>query len=423
MVTMKATLLLAAAITAATAVIDATAANPDPIGAAGAAATWTTVYKSPLAIEGLTGDRQGNLYVAQRGGAIGCPILRIRPPAGVAILVGTVAPPCSPSGLTFDAAGKLYVTGVGSAQDAIDVLTPSATSPPTATQFATGVPGANGIAFDKQGALWATDGTTGLGRVWKVPAAGGAAVEVFRIPTVAAPNGVGRQVQTLQGTQMPPVNPNTQATVANGIEFARDGGAAFVADTARGAVWRIALDAKGNVTAKLGCDTAYPANTLCADSLLVENPQLEGADGLVLDAAGDLWVAANERNAIVVVEPSGRVVEFFRNPPDTTSGLRNAGPLETPTSPLLLGRVFCVTQSDGNRRDNSPSSAGEVGPSTAFLGKVSCLQGLLPRPGRAADPLRRLPTVCRPAGRPLAAPRSPALSRSQPAVKRQRRSR
>src|SRR5438477_11539524 len=142
---MKAFAGIASAAGAAVFAPAAAGATGDPIAAAGAAAKWTTVYKSPLAIEGLTGDHQGNLYIAQRGGAIGCPILRIRPPAGVAILVGTVPPPCSPSGLTFDVSGRLYVTGVGSAADAIAVLTPSATSPAQATQFATGVPGANGI--------------------------------------------------------------------------------------------------------------------------------------------------------------------------------------------------------------------------------------------------------------------------------------
>jgi len=371
-------LCLLAAVAAATSAAHPLASSVDPLAAAGATAKWTTVYKSPLAIEGLTGDHQGNLYIAQRGGSIGCPILRIRPPAGVAILVGTVPAPCSPSGLTFDAAGKLYVTGLGSASDEIAVLAPSMAAPPIATVFATGVPGANGIAFDKQGALWATDGTTGLGRVWKVPPGGGAGVEMLRVPPTATPNGIGRQSQTLQGTQTPAVAPNTQATVANGIEFSADGSSAYVADTARGAVWKVGLDTKGNVTSKLGCDSAYPPNTLCPDALLAENPQLEGADGLVLDKSGDVWVAANERNAIVVVEPSGTVVEVFRNPSDPATGLRNGGPLETPTSPLLLGRVLCVTQSDGNRRDNSPNSAGEVGPGTPYAGKVSCLQGLLP---------------------------------------------
>jgi sugar lactone lactonase YvrE len=358
-----------AAIAASVAVVSATATGGDSIAAAGASAHWTTVFKSTLAIEGLTGDDDGNLYVAQRGGGSGCPIQRLHPPDATPTLVGTVPPPCSPSGLTFDADGKLYVTGVGSSGDAIDVLTPSAASPPTATTYATGVPGANGIAFDDQGALWATDGSTALGRVWKVPVGGGAGAEMFRVPAMAAPNGVGRQALTLQ----PPAAASTQGIVANGIEFSKDGSDVFVADTARGAVWEVALDGKRQVEDPLGCDPAYPANTLCPDSLLVENPQLEGADGLVLDVSGNVWVAANERNAIVVVEPNGRVVQFFRNPTDATTGLRNAGPLETPTSPMFLDHVLCVTQSDGNRRDNSPNSAGEVGPGTGFLAKVSCL--------------------------------------------------
>ena len=33
--------------------------------------TWTTVFKSPISIEGLTLDDRGNLYVPQRGGAAG----------------------------------------------------------------------------------------------------------------------------------------------------------------------------------------------------------------------------------------------------------------------------------------------------------------------------------------------------------------
>ena len=79
---MKSPLVLCAMLVATTAAaaFGATAKEGDPIVAAGAAAKWTTVYRSPLAIEGLTGDHQGNLYVAQRGGSIGCPILRIRPP-------------------------------------------------------------------------------------------------------------------------------------------------------------------------------------------------------------------------------------------------------------------------------------------------------------------------------------------------------
>ncbi len=66
------------------------------------------------------------------------------------------------------------------------------------------------------------------------------------------------------------------------------------------------------------------------------------------------------------------VVEVFRNPPNADN-LRNDGPLETPTSPFLLGRKFCTANSDGNRRDNAPNTAGEIAPGTTKVGKISCM--------------------------------------------------
>jgi hypothetical protein len=86
---------------------------------------------------------------------------------------------------------------------------------------------------------------------------------------------------------------------------------------------------------------------------------------------------ANERNAIVVVDTHRRVTEFFRNPVDAATGRRNAGPLENPTSPVFLGRQFCTTSSDGNRRDNFPNTGGEV----AGTGKISCLDQPVDVPG------------------------------------------
>lgn len=53
--------------------------------------------------------------------------------------------------------------------------------------------------------------------------------------------------------------------------------------------------------------------------------------------------------------------------------LRNGGSLEFPTSPFLVGRKLCVTQSDTSRRDNFPNTAGEVGPPGPDLAKISCL--------------------------------------------------
>ena len=377
----RAATLLAVAVSAAGVLVgwaaggSGAAADPASLAAVGQNATWTTIFKGTKAgIEGLTGDNHGNVYVAERGGGGPCPVWKIAVASGNATQVGFVPAPCSPSGLAFGPDHRLYITGADApAQDQIDVLTPGDATT-EATVFATGVPQANGVAFDQHGNLWASDGNNKQGIVYRVGPAGGAASEVFRVPPMANSIGVGRQNGTLQGAT--PNTPNPQDIVANGIAFTPDGGI-VLADTARGALWRVRLDSRGNVASPTGCDETYPADTLCLDDVFVESPFLEGADGIALDAAGRVWVDANERQAIVVVDGNRDVTEFFRNPVDPTTDRRNNGPLEAPTSPVFLGRTLCTTSSDGNRRDNFPNSGGEV----TNTGKISCLDQKLDVPG------------------------------------------
>ena len=67
-------------------------------------------------------------------------------------------------------AGNLYVAD--GAAGTIYFFNPSAKNPPIAAIFASGVPGTNGLAFDRRGNLWTGDGTTGQGRVWKITSPG-----------------------------------------------------------------------------------------------------------------------------------------------------------------------------------------------------------------------------------------------------------
>jgi sugar lactone lactonase YvrE len=373
-------------------------------------AAFTTLSITPLAIEGLTGDDTGTLYTTGRAAQPGrCPVWRIdasgtTPLPVVPVQIGSIpnaAPGCNPSGITRDDDGNFYIADAN--QGGVIWKLTNADMNPVAP-FAIGVPGTNGIAFDRDGNLWTGDGTTGQGRVWKISPTG-IVTEMFRIQPMRnstalgatiAGDGVGRQVRTFPpGTLTITVPPSAAPTivtpaggqdlVANGVAFNRQGDL-FVSDTARGAIWKVEFDADGTVTSGRGCDTTFTANTLCLENIFAAHPLLEGTDGIALDRAGNIWNAANERNAIVVVTKQRQVVEIFRNPPNA-AGLRNSADtsfgdnhiLEFPTSPFLTGRTLCVANSDGNRRDNSPNTAGEInsaGPIGA-RGKVSCMDNPL----------------------------------------------
>ena len=79
-------------------------------------------------------------------------------------------------------------------------------------------------------------------------------------------------------------------------------------------------------------------------SLSAQSPLLEGADGLAFDNSGKLWVAANERNALVTVTPDGNVQQVAKN--------GSAGPLEFPSAIVFVGNTGYISNYDVPRRDN-----------------------------------------------------------------------
>ena len=351
------------------------------------AQTFSTLITTPLVIEGLTTDNSGNLYAPSRtpGAGLPCPVWRVNIAAPSLVLVGNVPAPsasgqCVTSGLAFDRFGKLYVTET----DKIYSFFPNSSSPPTATLFASGVPGANGVAFDRGGNLWTADGATGQGRVWKISSTG-AVTEMFRVQPMSnevnlvnGVGGVGRDVHALPpgAITVTPTSRNAENAlgsvpiVANGLQFTSTGDL-LVADTARGAIWKVHLQ-NGQVVSRMGCDTTFTANTLCLNNILVQHPSLEGIDGFVLDVEDNVWADANERQAVIFIS-NDQIKEVFRNAPDPATLLRNLGPLEFPTSPVLAGNTLCTSNSDVDRRDNSPSTGGEISPAGPARGKISCL--------------------------------------------------
>ena len=268
-------------------------------------------------VESITADQQGRIYLPDR---VTGNILRVDPKSPKPVAVGRIearqikGKPANAdaSGLAFNQQGDLFVA-VGPFSEVVRIrgieLNPE--KPGTAETFATGTEGANGIAFDKQGDLYVSGGRSG--KVYRV-GPGGGAVQVFaEIETYTRTLGDGK-------TQ--------QAIVANGLAFDPQG-ALYVADTARGAIWKVTIGADGK--------PGKPA--LFGRSLL-----LEGADGLAFDGSGKLWVTANERNALLTVASDGKVEEVAKND--------GRGPLEFPSAIVFIGNTGYISNFDQPRRDN-----------------------------------------------------------------------
>jgi hypothetical protein len=196
-------------------------------------------------------------------------------------------------------------------------------------------------------------------------------------------SGVGRQIVNV------PVGMQAEVRqVANGIAVVGNGAAAtlYVADTARGALWAVNLDERGDlVPGQAGCNPTLQDNTLCEDALFLAHPRLEGADGIWPDLDGSLWVAANSRQGIVRVDRAGRVTELFRNPVNanllrSSADTRRQHPHPgVPHEPVIVpaigspyGRRLCVASTDRPGRDNWPGTVGEIGGPGQPRGKISC---------------------------------------------------
>lgn len=236
-------------------------------------------------------------------------------------------------GLEFDQArGKVYLTVVGDfaggasriqrvaagldAGSLKDVATIPAIGAPTprtegnpdgssdTTSFGSGARVPNAMTFDGKGNLYVSDSFQGA---------------IFKIvnPEACAP---ACTVQTLSHDPklatagFPPFG-------ANGLAFNKDESALFVANTGDDRILKI--------------DMASLEVSVFAESI-------NGADGIVFDKQGTLWVAANQADEVVGLDAGGRVVARLG---EFRAIRRNGTPdgLLFPASPVIYGNEIFVT--------------------------------------------------------------------------------
>jgi len=217
--------------------------------------------------EGITADPEGNIYVTTFDPGATTGRLIVFTPSGQ-LARDVVVQNASPFllGLAFHPrTGVLLVIDFG--QGKVLTVNPF-TGASTVFMSVAPPPGAglNALTFDASGNVYVSDSFGGI--IWRTGAAGGAAT-MFAASPLLQPNGV------------PPFG-------ANGLAFNRAGTTLFVANTANDTVVQIPV--------------SNPANP----TVFVHS--INGADGLIIDEDDNLWVAANQADEIVVVNPSGRVI-------------------------------------------------------------------------------------------------------------------
>ena len=165
-------------------------------------------------------------------------------------------------------------------------------------------PAPNAMAFDASGNLYFSDSFQGaIFRIDNAAACTGACV-----PTTVAHDPL------LATAGFPPFG-------ANGIALNADESAMFIANTGDDRILRMDMGTK-------------------AISVFAES--INGADGILFDASGRLWVAANQADEVVALNEQGRVIARLGE----FQGIRNDGTpngLLFPASLVIVGNEMFVT--------------------------------------------------------------------------------
>ncbi len=280
------------------------------------ATTFATLPAGAAGPEGIEVDGAGNAYVATFGSGSGEGQLYVFGNDGHLVRQVSVAG-STPSllGLAFHpTTGKLLVIDFGGAKVLdVDPVTGASTvfMTPAQPQGA----GLNDLTFDQAGNVYVSDSFQGV--VWRTGENGGTGTAWVQSPLL-----------TTAG--VPPFG-------ANGLRFNHAGTALFVANTGNDTIVKVPVS----------------GGTAGTPSVLVNS--INGADGLIIDDDDNLWVAANQADEIVVVDPTGRAIAKLGD----FDGVKDGSPvgLLFPASLRFSGNSLLVTNLSLDLRTFNPDFA------------------------------------------------------------------
>jgi sugar lactone lactonase YvrE len=150
----------------------------------------------------------------------------------------------------------------------------------TLPQTSQAAAGLNALTFDAAGNIYVSDSFQGI---------------IWRFSPKESHKACGEATAWVTDPLLLP-NDGVPGFGANGIEFNKAGDAMFVANTAMD--WIVKIPVAG----------ATPGKGGTPGTPVVFTNSINGADGIVLDSKDNIWVAANQADEIVVVDPTGKAI-------------------------------------------------------------------------------------------------------------------
>lgn len=260
--------------------------------------------------EGIAIDPTGNLYAASFPAfqTVRTPSANICVISPAGVLIDKILVPPGPAGVTnllgelFEPGQGLYVVDFASGTPGLGRLLRVDPATHSITTLATRFAAANAIAQDRHRNLFVSDSFEG--NIVKV-APDGSSSSVWVSSPLLAPNG------------FPPFG-------ANGLAFDRDQKNLYVANTSADTIVRIPVLDDGSA----GTPVVFAAGSDASGVL-------DGADGIMFDVKGNLYVCANQANEIQVLAPDGTLVARYKG--------TGASALDFPASLVFKGRDLYIT--------------------------------------------------------------------------------